>query len=147
MLLEHCSLKGLDATGGAADIFKCCDQAMRPLVYKLLEKVGLPPNILNAYVGFQEVLKAYKIIAGGVGEAYMKPISVPQWDPLSMMIVALLLRAWIVEMKSMGLKPMVLADDLQLIAISPDHLDMFAKGFDKTHNYLDAMGAKLSPQK
>ena len=65
VLLEHCNLRGLDATGGAADIFKCFDQVMRPLVYKLLQKAGLPPEVLRADVGFQEALKAYNTIAGG----------------------------------------------------------------------------------
>ena len=32
VLLEHCHLRDLDATGGAADIFKCFDQVNRVLV-------------------------------------------------------------------------------------------------------------------
>ena len=40
----------------------------------------------------------YNTIAGGVGEPYHKPTSVPQGDPLSMMVTALLIRPWIMEM-------------------------------------------------
>ena len=58
---------------------------------------------------------------GGVGAAYSKPTSVPQGDPLCMMIVALLLRGWIVEMRDMGLCPRVLADVLQIVATGEDH--------------------------
>ena len=105
MLLEHCMLRGKEATGGAADIFKCFDQIMRPLVYELLRKAGMPTQVLKAYMGFQESFKAYNTVAGGIGEAYSKPTSVPQSDRLPMMIVALLLRAWTLEMREMGLHP------------------------------------------
>ena len=140
VLLENCKLRRIDATGGAADIFKCFDQVTRELVYELLSRAGLPKKILKAYKGFQESLKAYNTVAGGVGAAYSKPTSVPQGDPMSMMIVALLLRAWIVEMKQMNLKPRVLADDLHVIAVGYDHLGQFQKDFDKTHCHLEAMG-------
>ena len=117
------------------------------MVYELLEKAGMPKRILAAYRGFQEQLQAYNTVAGGIGEGYAKPTSIPQGDPLSMMIVALLLRAWIVEMKGECVRPRVLADDLQLIAVGGDHLGTFQKAFDKTHGRLEAMGAKLAPQK
>ena len=119
VLLEHCLSNGKEATGGAAEIFKCFDQVMRNLVYELLDKADMPRNILDAYIGFQENLKAYNTVAGGVGEGYTKPTSVPQGDPLSMMVVALLLRAWILEMRYMWLHPRVLADDMQIIATGP----------------------------
>ena len=63
-----------------------------------------------------------------------------------MMIVALLLRAWALEMKEMGLHPRVLADDLQVVATGEQHLDDFVAGFDATHKHLESMGATLTPQ-
>ena len=147
VLIEHCMLRGKEATGGAADIFKCFDQITRPLVYELLRKAGMPEKVLKAYIGFQENLKAYNTVSGGIGEAYRKPTSVPQGDPLSMMIVALLLRAWTLEMKEMGLHPRVLADDLQVASTGEQHLDVFVAGFDATRRHLESMGAKLAPHK
>ena len=47
VLLPHCHLNGLDVTGGAADIYKCFDQVMRPLVYEVLRRVGLPSKVLK----------------------------------------------------------------------------------------------------
>ena len=64
-----------------------------------------------------------------------------------MMIVALILRAWTLEMKAMGLNPRVLADDLQVVATGAEHLDTFVKGFDATHKHLECTGAKLAPHK
>ena len=47
----------------------------------------------------------------------------------------------------MGLKPRVLADDLQLMAVGEGHSGSFKNGFDKTHLHLERMGARLAPQK
>ena len=64
-----------------------------------------------------------------------------------MMIVALILRAWIVQMKTMAVTPRVLADDLQLISTGTRHLENFEFAFTKTHKHLADMGAKLAAQK
>lgn len=49
LVMEVCKLKGVDYTGGAADIYKCFDQLVRPIIYKLLAKAGIPKDILGAY--------------------------------------------------------------------------------------------------
>ena len=145
--LEHCHLNGKEVTGGAADIFKCFDQAMRPLIYELLKAAGMPDKVIKPYIDFQERLQAYNTIAGGIGKPFQKPASIPQCDPLSMMVVALLMRAWVLQMKSLGVKPRVLADDLQILACGEDHLEKFVHAFDMTHAHLAAMGARLAPHK
>ena len=63
------------------------------------------------------------IVAGGLGEPYGKPTSIPQGDPMSMVITSLLLRAWVVQMKEMEVKPRILVDDLQLRCTGGNHLD------------------------
>ena len=147
VFIEHCHLNGHEVTGGAADIFKCFDQVMRPLIYQLLEAAGLPDKVLRPYIDFQERLKAYNTVAGGVGKPFQKPTSIPQGDPLSMMVVALLMRACVVEMKSLNVKPRVLADDLQILSHGKDQLSKFVYAFDMTHAHLAAMGARLAPNK
>ena len=54
--------------------------------------------VLTAYFGPGTLTN---IIFGGLGEAYFKPTSIPQGDPMSMMITSLLLRAWVIQMKDM----------------------------------------------
>ena len=73
VLLEHCKLRGMDVSGGAAAIFKYFDQVNRTLVYEILEKAGIPKRILQAYNGFQETLRAYFIIAGVSGKPTQNP--------------------------------------------------------------------------
>ena len=113
--IEYCRMHGIKYSGGAADIFKCFDQVRREIVYKLLQEAGIPSGILHAYKDFQETLLVRNTVAGGLGEPYGKPTSIPQGDPMSMMITSLLPRAWVVQMKVMEVKSRILADDLQLL--------------------------------
>ena len=98
LVIENCTLKGEELTGGAADIYKCFGQIDRTLLYRILEEAGMPKGVMNAYRNFLENLEVYNTVAGGLGQPYTKPASIPQEDPLSMMVVALLLRAWIIQM-------------------------------------------------
>ena len=64
-----------------------------------------------------------------------------------MVITSLLLRAWIVQMKSIAVKPRILADDLQIIASGTRHLELFELAFDTTHEHLEDLGANIAPKK
>ena len=64
-----------------------------------------------------------------------------------MMIVAIILRAWVVQMKALGVQPRLLADDLQLLSTGTRHLEHFEHAFTKTQEHLEDMGAKIAPQK
>ena len=95
LLVEWCKMTGTGFTGGSADIYKCFDQILRPLVKQVLVEAGMPSRIIDTYIKYLENLKVYNIVAGGLGEPYGRPTSIPQGDPMSMMIVAILLRPWI----------------------------------------------------
>ena len=134
--------------GGAADIFKCFDQVRREIIYRLLEKAGMPKQLVRTYRGFLEALTVRNTVAGGLGESYTKPTSIPQGDPMSMMVTSLLLRPWVMQMEKVyNAKPRILADDLQLMCKGSGHLDAFVKAFDATHKHLEDMGARLAPKK
>ena len=97
-----------------------------------MKEAGMPKGVREAYQKFQENLKVHNTIAGGIGEAYTKPTSIPQGDPFSMMLTSLLMRAWIVQMHTIAVQPRLLADDLQLLCTGPNHLQLFEYGFNKT---------------
>lgn len=106
----------------------------------------MPPRVLDTYRSFLEGLTVYNTVAGGLGEAYTSPTSIPQGDPFSMMIVAIILRAWIMQMKSLGVQPRLLAGDLHLLSIGTRHPEHVVHAFDKTHEYMEDMAAKIAPQ-
>ena len=139
VLLEWCKLHGEEYTGGAADIYKCFDQILRPLLFKILHEAGMPEKALSPYRRFLDVLQVHNTVAGGIGEAYGRPTSIPQGDPMSMMVVALLLRPWLIQMKGMGMQPRILADDLQVISTGSRHLEHFEYAYSKTHEHLEDM--------
>ena len=45
VLIENTHLKGEHLSGGAADIFKCLDQIIRPLLYLIMDLAGMPLGI------------------------------------------------------------------------------------------------------
>ena len=98
-------------------------------------------------MAFINNIKVRNTIAGGLGEEYQKKTSIPQGDPMSMAVIALLMRAWIVEMKQLAVSPRLLADDLQLISTGSRHANNFELAYNRTHLHLEEMGAKIAPQK
>ena len=98
LLLEYCTLHNSPFSGGAADIYTCFDQLSRPLIYDLIKAAGMPKRIAEPYQRFLEGVLVRNSLGGSLGEAYSKPTSIPQGDPLSMMIFALIARPWIMQM-------------------------------------------------
>ena len=99
LMIETCKLEDTPFTGGVTDIYKCLDQLIRGLIYRLLEIGGMPKNIIKAYASFQDGLSVHNSIAGGLGEAYQKKCSIPQGCPMSMVITAFLMRPWLKKME------------------------------------------------
>ena len=62
-----------------------------------------------------------------------------------MMVVALLTRAWIMQMRRAAVEPRVLADDL-LMATGDHSLKLFEYAYNATHKHLEDMGAKVAPK-
>ena len=89
-----------------------------------------------------------------LGQPHHHPAGIPQGCPMSMMVLALLLRPWIIDMKNRELHPRTLADDVLLLANShptaPTHLHhctKFVEGFQQTLIFFSDLGAKISPTK
>ena len=51
------------------------------------------------------------------------------------------------QMRSMAVKPKLLADDLQILCTGPNRLKLFEAGLTKTQEHLEDMGARLAPSK
>ena len=56
------------------------------------------------------------------------------------LMVAILLRPWVHKMRTLGLVPRVLADDVLLTAHGEHCTDNFARGLYLTHEYLNDIG-------
>ena len=147
LLVEQCILKKEDYTGGAADVYKCFDQVQRPLMYEILRKGGMPETVLSAYTRFLEQMEVRNTVVGGIGEPYKRPTGIPQGDPFSMMVTAMMMRPWLVQMKQAAVVPRILADDLQILARGANRLNRFENASDATHKHLYDMGARVAPKK
>ena len=126
------------------DIHKCFDQLVRDLVYHLMREAGCPENIVTAYKSYLENLIVHNSVDGHLGEGHKHLCGIPQGCPMSMMVIALCMRPWVLKMKDMDVQPRVLADDLLVVADGPRHAVLAEAALDTTHSMLHAMGARIS---
>jgi hypothetical protein len=138
---------GPPITGAVADIYKCFDQILRDLLKVQLEVGGMPRRISEPYLRFMDSLKVRNSLAGALGAPYQLETGIPQGCPLSLMMIAYLLRPWIMKMRSMQVTPRVLADDILLFARGEGHETRFKQAYDATHAYINDMGASMAPSK
>ena len=59
-----------------------------------------------------------------------------------MMMVAILVRPWLLLMQDKGIEPRILADDIMIITAGKKMLQRFIRALDETHKYLIAIGAR-----
>ena len=140
--------------GGAADLMKCFDQISRPLAKYILQLAGLPSIIIEPYFNMLDNLTIYNSFNQHLGQPHHHPAGIPQGCPMSMMVLTLLLRPWLIDMKQRELHPRTLADDVLLLANSqahaPPHLHhstRFIEGFQQTLIFFADLGARISPHK
>ena len=81
LIVEHCQVSDNIFTAGIADILKCFDQIVRPLLECVLLMAGMPSKIVSAYMRYHENVFVYNALAGGYGKAYKKRCSIPQGCP------------------------------------------------------------------
>ena len=145
--IERCKLEQVAFSGGALDVYKCFDQIVRMLLYTLLRLAGMPEQIVSAYERFLEELAIHNTVAGGIGQGYHKPCSIPQGCPFSMMGTAVMMRPWLKVMETLGAEGRILADDIFLMATGETHLDTFVRAYEATHEYVQDLGGKLVAKK
>ena len=148
MELESLKLEGKHYCGGAADIAKFFDQVRREMVYKIAKAAGMPQPVITAYSSYLEALMVYNCLAGGVGTPFFRICGIPQGCPFSMAIVALIMRPWILLMRTfLGIQCYILADDVLILATGRKMVFNFAAALNTTHTFLHKMGARVAPDK
>ena len=95
---------------------------LRSSCHYLLSVAGMPKAIIDTYRRYHEQLDVFNSLGLGLGTAYPCPNGIPQGCPISMMMVALLLRPWMTLMHTLNVVPRALADDLLLLAPAPSTL-------------------------
>ena len=97
--VEHNQLQGIPLPGAAAHSFKCFDQILLELVTHILTAAGMPPSIISAYTRYITHLMYYNSLGTTIGKPHRHKCGIPQGCPFSMLIIALLLRPWILMMR------------------------------------------------
>ena len=72
----------------------------RQLVYKIARAAGMPESVMTAYISYLDNLYVYNCLAGGVGRLFRRRCGIPQGCPFSMAMVALIMRPWILIMRT-----------------------------------------------
>ena len=145
--MENWQAKGIPFSGSSADIAKCFDQLLRPLIYAVASAAGMPSRVLQPYQRYMEEMTVRNTISNSLGKPYVRRCGIPQGCPLSMMFLALILRPWTHSMQSVGVTPRILADDLMILTSGLNHTSKMHQAINKTHEILQDMGAKVAPKK
>ena len=145
--LEEAKLTNTPYLGAAADIWKCFDQIVRPMLYAILRLMGLPVGMLNAYSSFLDNLVFINSLAGGLGKPHKRACGIPQGCPLSMLFIAAMFRPWLVLMQTMHVVGRILADDIMILGFGEQGHNQFQEAYDATHLYFCDLGAKISTKK
>ena len=66
-------MSGADFTGGSADIYKCFDQILRPLVNMVLVAAGMPEKVVETYIKLIGNLKVTTLYPEGRGKHTADP--------------------------------------------------------------------------
>ena len=99
-ILEELKLDQKHYCGGTADIAKFFGQIRRQLVYRVARAAGMPEQVLTAYMSYLDNLYVYNCLAGGIGRPFLRRCGIPRGCPFSMAMVALLMRPWILMMRT-----------------------------------------------
>ena len=75
-------------------MWKCFDQIQWGFLYDLLEKGGLPLEVLTAYRNFHSQVEYLNTIGNGLGGPHYEPCGIPQGCPMSMTFIAFIFHAW-----------------------------------------------------
>ena len=95
--------------------------------YHVAAAAGMPTGVLTAYKAYLEALLLYNVLAGGIGAPHKRRCGIPQGCPLSMAMVALIMRPWIAIMRSIcDIRCFILADDVLILAHGQHMLGQFA---------------------
>ena len=70
--IEAWQSQKIQFSGASADIAKCFDQIVRPLVYAAAETAGMPKRILDPYRRYMESLQVRNTVGGGLGKPYIR---------------------------------------------------------------------------
>ena len=144
---EHATANDNHFSGSAADIYKCYDQMSRPLIEVVLTAAGCPSRVVKPYIQCISNLNVYNSIGGHLGKAHQHPCGIPQGCPLSMMVLGLTMRPWILKCRTLNVTPRALADDILTLAQGYNHLQHTIIATEFTFRYLKDIGAKGAPNK
>ena len=86
---------------------------------QLAREAGMPPGVLRAYFSYIDNISVWYQVADTIGAAHYEKCSIPQGCPLSMAMVALLTRVWVLHTAKLNVEPRCLADDLLLLRPAP----------------------------
>ena len=89
----------------------------------------------------------YNSVAGTLGEPHKRLTSIPQGCPLSMTMIAFLLRPWVGVIRAIGATPRILADDILVWDDSDKQEAKIHSAYEATFQYIADIGGKAAPTK
>ena len=114
-------MTGQPLSGAIFDLVKCFDRVPRTLLRELSRLMGIDPGIARFLAAFQDNLRLRFKLAGGFGSSWQAVTGNPQGDPISMLMLNVLVVVWAHEMDKVGFEPQAFADNLEIKSSASDH--------------------------
>ena len=142
--------------GGVSGLAQAFDRVLRQLRLPVALAAGSPARLAQAYVRYLAHLKIYNQYGTGLGRPMKRSISIPQGCPLSMRMLAILVRPWLSLSKAMQVVLRSLADDVLFMCVDErslelgqeiDHVWQAARTILATYQYILAIGGAARASK
>ena len=146
---ETALLDGTGLTIVSLDYEKCFDRIPQGIVLALVERLGLPVNVVAAARGIYASLDRRFKLQRGYGQTFRATNGVVQGCPLSVVFLNALVAVWMraVEGTVAGVEAIAYADDTYVCAEGNESVRMAQESLRVTEGFARATGQRVKPGK
>eukprot|EP00969_Alexandrium_andersonii_P138206 6112293-Alexandrium_andersonii.AAC.1 len=116
----------------------------RQVVVLMARAGGVPERIMSPWYRLMQDMSTMNVLADTVGRPYHRATSIPQGCPLSMAWLSLVLRPMLLLVRTCGVVPRALADDVNMYCRGHASWRRVRRASNCAHIYLKDSGSRIA---